>query len=347
MIPPKISTHKFIVKGSLRIAVLLLVVLCVTTVRGDSTDGTTPLALQPGAPAGSYALSGFDTINPYNGSLNFNLPLLGLGGRGGAAYTMTLPLEQKWRISTTPTYLYVYEDGGGPPLPDPEVTYHYFPSPNWWSGIKPGYGPGVMQGRVAQFDAQVCPDNTMRASLTLTRLTFTAPDGTEFELRDTQTDGAPAGVGICDQTGLNRGKVFVTEGSAATFVSDHAILDYIFMPNGGNDLFYPSGYLLMRDGTRYRIDDGVVSWLRDRNGNKMTFTYDSFKRMTLAKDSLNREVTVSYSTVCIAYDEISYKGFGGAQRTIRVNYANLQDTGSLRSGFSIQTYGRLFPEVSG
>jgi RHS repeat-associated protein len=346
--PPRYSARRIIVKSSLWIAMLILGATHVVTVRADSTDGTTPLALKPGVPAGSYALSGLDTVNPYNGSLNFRLPLLGLGGRGGAAYTMTLPLEQKWRINTTQTYLYVYADGGGPPLPDPEVTYHYFPSANWWSGIKPGYGPGVMQGRVAQFDAQVCPDSTMRARLTLTRLTFTAPDGTEFELRDRQSDGAPAGVGICDTTGYNRGRVFVTaDGSAATFVSDLAIVDYIVMPNDGNDLFYPSGYLLMRDGTRYRIDNGMVTWLRDRNGNRMTFTYDSFKRMTLAKDSLNREVTVSYSTASIAYDEISYKGFGGAQRTIRVNYANLQDAGSLRSGFSIQTYGQLFPEVSG
>jgi YD repeat-containing protein len=91
------------------------------------------------------------------------------------------------------------------------------------------------------------------------------------------------------------------------------------VPKAGNDIIYPSGDLSMRDGSRYRIDNGTVSWLRDRNGNKMTFTYDSFKRMTVAKDSLNREITVTYSTPSVAYDEISYKGFGGAARTIRVN----------------------------
>ena len=328
---------------------MLLVVVChVVPARADSTDGSTPLALKPGAPAGSYALSEFDNINPYNGSLNFRLPLLSIGGRGGAGYTMTLPLEQKWRINVVSSYFIVYEDGGNGPLPDPEVTYHYFPSPNWWAGIKPGYGPGVMQGRVAQFDAQVCSDSTMRAVQTLTRLTFTAPDGTEFELQDKQTNGAPAGVGLCDANGFNRGRIFVTaDGSAATFISDQPISDYIWVPNGGNDLFYPSGYLLLRDGMRYRIDNGVVSWLRDRNGNKMTFTYDSFKRMTVAKDSLNREVTVSYSASSIAYDEITYKGFGGMLRTVRVNYANLEDAGVLRSGYSSQTYQQLFPEVSG
>ncbi len=345
MTPPTTSTHNLIAKSFLFCLVLLLIAFHAITTRADTTDGSTPLALQPGTPAGSYALSNFDNVNPYNGALNFGLPLLNIGGRGTAGYTMTLPIEQKWRINVFEINLIVYADGGGPPLPEPQTIRHYFPSANWWSGLKPGYGPGVMHGRVAQFDAQVCSDSTMRAVMTLTRLTFSAPDGTEFELRDKQTDGAAAGVGICDASGLNRGKIFVTaDGSAATFISDQNIVDYIAVPNGGNDLFYPSGDLLMRDGTRYRIDVGVVSWLRDRNGNKMTFDYDSFKRMTLAKDSLNREVTVTYSTTSIPYDEIIYKGFGGAQRTLRVNYAHLGDPGSLRADYSSpRAYNQLFP----
>jgi hypothetical protein len=75
---------------------MLLLIACHTVpVRADSTDGKTPLALQPGAPAGSYALSELDNINPYNGSLNFRLPLLNVGGRGTAGYTMTLPMAHQ------------------------------------------------------------------------------------------------------------------------------------------------------------------------------------------------------------------------------------------------------------
>lgn len=62
------------------------------------TDGSTPSALTPGAPAGAYALSGFENINLYNGNLNFALPLLHIGGRGGAEHTMMLTIEQHWRI---------------------------------------------------------------------------------------------------------------------------------------------------------------------------------------------------------------------------------------------------------
>ena len=32
-----------------------------------ATDGGTPLGMSPGAPAGSYALSGFESVNLYNG----------------------------------------------------------------------------------------------------------------------------------------------------------------------------------------------------------------------------------------------------------------------------------------
>jgi hypothetical protein len=47
-------------------------------------DGFTPAGLQAGSPAGSFPLSGFDIVSPYNGQLNFNLPLLKAGGRGSA-----------------------------------------------------------------------------------------------------------------------------------------------------------------------------------------------------------------------------------------------------------------------
>ena len=102
----------------------------------------------------------------------------------------------------------------------------------------------------------------------------------------------------------------------------------------------------MRDGTRYRFDNGTVSWLRDRNGNTITFTYDSFKRATTIKDSLKREVSIIYATTTVLYDEIVYKGFGGALRSLRVNYASLSDPGSLRAGYSAQTESESLEEGS-
>src|SRR4030095_12705288 len=100
--PPGGIMHKRV------IYLTLLVFVCFTTLYGQSappantkvTAGWTPLAQQPGSPAGSYPLSGFDTVNLFNGHLNFRLPLMQIGGRGRAGYTMTLPIEQKWQVVT-------------------------------------------------------------------------------------------------------------------------------------------------------------------------------------------------------------------------------------------------------
>src|SRR5215213_9253819 len=181
-------------------------------------------------------------------------------------------------------------------------------------------------------------------SLVLTRLTFTAPDGTEYQLRDKLTGGQPASYGQCSFNGNSRGTEFITaDGTAATFISDTAIYDVV---TGGEDA--PSGYLMLRDGTRYRIQDGFIQWMRDRNGNKLTFTY-SGPLLTKVTDSLNREVTINYNISDAApyglCDHITYKGFGGAPRTIRVSRTLMSN--ALRAGSSIQTYAQLFPELNG
>ena len=93
------------------------------------------------------------------------------------------------------------------------------------------------------------------------------------------------------------------------FTSDTDIVDSATGPN--NDVFV-SGYLVMRDGTRYRIDNSLVTWMRDRNGNKVTFAYDVYLRLASVTDSLNRQTTITYSDGTIPYDSITLKGFGGA-----------------------------------
>lgn len=137
------------------------------------TDGSTPLALQAGAPAGAFALSGFESVNPYNGGLNFTLPLLQIGGRGGVQHTIPLMLEQKWRTIKT----------GQTPGP-----FVFYPNPNFWEGITPGYGPGAMNARMAGInDINSCASDLP----SLIRLTFTEGDGTEHEFRDVVFDGQP------------------------------------------------------------------------------------------------------------------------------------------------------------
>ncbi|MCI0661607.1 MAG: hypothetical protein L0220_11080, partial [Acidobacteria bacterium] len=102
----------------------------------------------------------------------------------------------------------------------------------------------------------------------------------------------------------------------------------------------------MKDGTLYRIDGGRVSWIRDSNGNRISFTYEvagtsSFYRLIGITDSLNRVISISYANG--NYDEISFKGFGQAQRSIKVWHSPMVNL--LRPDFTIKKANQLFPEV--
>ena len=283
----------------------------------NATDGSTPAGLAPGVPSGSYALSGFDNVNLYNGNMNFRLPLVSIGGRGGAGYTMLLPIEQHWTVDN-------YYD----PFTLPSVVNT--PTANSWDVIKPGYYPGVMQKRQVGFMTFSCSGQT-KWRRTVTRLTFTANDGTEYELVDQLTGGAVHFTSsACTNTQFSRGKVFVShDGSGATFVSDTDVLDPLWageeMGMTGSDAWadnYVSGYLFLRDGTRYHISDGLVTEMRDRNGNKLSFTSNANFDL-IVTDSLNRQVTVNYNYQDVApyglCDRITFKGFNGATRVIRVS----------------------------
>jgi RHS repeat-associated protein len=317
-------------KSCFLLAGILVVALTQIIQAQTPLTGTTAPGLSPGSPAGSFALSGFENVNLYNGNLNVRLPLLRVGGRGTASYDMTItPMEAKWVIHHE-------ELGLG-------SSFNY-PSYEWWTGIRPGYSPGVLLGRGST--SPPCTEGS--ATYTLSRLTFTAADGTEYELRDQRYAGQPLYAG-CDQNSSapahDRGRIFVAaDGTAATFESDENIYDYSFYPRS---LFYPSGYLMLRDGTKYRIDEGKVSWIRDRNGNKLSFSYSTSN--LIITDSLNRQVTVTYNVQDVApyglCDHITYKDFNGTQRIIRVSRTGLGE--ALREGETLKQYYELFPETYG
>jgi hypothetical protein len=303
----------------------------------SATDSSTSAGLAPGAPAGSYQLGGFDNINFFNGNLNFNLPLLKVGGRGGVQDTIGLKLEQKWRTLATPA----------------GADYTTWPQPVSWEGLEVGYGPGVLIGRFAGIPTNTTCQGLMtcegeEASHSLLRLTFKASDGTEYELLDTATGGAPGNNTTCFQdcvlaSATNRGKEFVSrDGASATFISDADLFDaYADM----REQLFPSGYLLLLNGTRYRIENGLVMWMRDRNGNKLTFAYTG-GRVTQITDSLNRVVTIGYAGYSLpASDTITYKGFGNVARTIRVWHDllyNSDTNNSFRSGYTRKVFHDLF-----
>src|SRR5262249_28548774 len=124
----------------------------------------------------------------------------------------------------------------------------YWVNPNWWEGIRPGYGPGVLQARTA-----VTYTVVTHSATTLTRLTFTAPNGTEYELVDTYHGGQQ--YTGCTPNTKSRGQVFVSHDGSAfiTFVSNSTIYDRCTPEVYSTGL---SGCLYFPDGTRYEISDG-------------------------------------------------------------------------------------------
>src|SRR2546427_7141158 len=183
--------------------IVLLSVVCANA-QTSATDSSTPVGLASGAPAGSHQLSGFDNINFFNGNLNFNLPLLKVGGRGGVQDTIGLTLEQKWKTVTTPQ----------------GADFLIWPVPYTWEGLEVGYGPGVLIGRFAGIPTNMTCQGLstcdgQEAAHSLLRLTFKAADGTEYELLDTKNGGAPGINTTCYQdcvlaSAENRGKEFVS-----------------------------------------------------------------------------------------------------------------------------------------
>lgn len=109
-----------------------LLIFCVAAVNAQSVSSSTPVALAPGSPTGSYQLGAFDSVNFYSGSINFNLPLLTVSGRGSVQSQMMLPLTRRpWRVES-------YQDGNGNP--------HYFPTTEWWEP-ETRYGIPILAGR--------------------------------------------------------------------------------------------------------------------------------------------------------------------------------------------------------
>ncbi len=298
-----------------------------------------------GAPAGAYALTGFENVNLFNGRLNFNLPLVRVGGRGEAGYTIKLNVEAAWHVNR------IYQ-------PD---TFFDNPEDYDW-GANSGYSPGIMIAQAFTSYYQLpCTDVPGMTDIvnTMTRLTFKAQDGTAYELVDTNSYGAIQSVqNSCGSTlpgmGYNRGKVFVTTGGEGmTFIADANIQD--FNQNAITPFYTVSGYLFMSNGTRFRIDNGYVQWMQDRNGNKITFTYE-FTGLSLIQDSMGRQISICYNAPQVGncpafpgYDSITYKGFGGAPRTIKIWKSTLGGTFNgvplLRADYPLplKTMAQLFP----
>ena len=103
-----------------------------------------------------------------------------------------------------------------------------------------------------------------------------------------------------------------------------------------------------------------VTWIEDRNGNRVSFTYTSAPNYALqgqrnsgvsaVTDSMGRSITVTYGTNTNPCDQINFTGQSGTPRAIKVCFANLGSR--LASGmtpasdYALASPQTLFPHSS-
>ncbi len=294
-------------------------------------QGSAPLSRTPGSPAGSYSLSDSDTVNLFNGNLNFDLPLLSVGGRGEVKHGISLTLETEWSVTTT-------ENVNG------YITQEF--SPITKKGLSLVSSVTAESNIVTDFQSPCSNDPYALIYWTHHQfnLKFIAPDGTEQVLIDRIYHGREHTE--CGSIGFNYGRIFdSTDGSFMMFVADADM---------SNQTAALTGYLIYKNGTKSRVVNTQILWTEDRNGNKIEYTYDTtpYHRLTKIKDSVGREVNVEYNINDIApyglCDRVIYKGSVGQNRIIRVSkdsLHNLLRTTHPSDSTTIKTIAELFNDL--
>jgi YD repeat-containing protein len=312
------------------------------TIKTTASDASTPSALEKGSKGlGTYGGGDFDQVNLFNGNVAFSIPLAALTGRGGMWAGVSLSYNSKvWRMAR------VEERGAGPWS---SSGIYYFPEFGDEDSLAPELAggwlvsAGRMRGRQTGIgQSTTCFDNKGRADKpqkTLTTLTFSAPDGTNYEFRDDIYDGEPQTLIDCVKA-KSRGRSFhAVDGTAATFISDTEIVDSIV-----SGPIYPSGQVYLRNGERYRVVNGRVKEERDSDGNITRYEYDQRLSHRVSKiiDNLGREIGLEYNVSSTVLMRISFKGIGGASRVITVEGQRLQSV--LKRGVVYEPLlKRLFP----
>jgi hypothetical protein len=298
----------------------------------------------------------------FNGSFQPILPLYHLGGRGEAGVDLVWKFQPNWQA---------YKQFAGA---TPYLSIDPYPSNNISTGSSPTpgtFGLGSAGGVYARTGAgyTYCSSGyyagMSATSSSVTHLVFVTGSGAEIDLQDQATSGAAYTVpnpcsGYWATADAGRGKVFASQNnSTLQFVSDTNVLETNAMNGTTRGGALVSGYLRFPNGTVYRIDNSTVTWIKDRNGNMVTFTYvsggqnntylDWFLSVlapTQIVDSDGRTVTINYSdSTCGGCTTITYAGGGAQPRVITVNTAALGTQLTLRSGYSAETIGGLFPNT--
>ncbi|MBI4852373.1 MAG: RHS repeat protein, partial [Acidobacteria bacterium] len=310
------------------------------------TTQSIPTGLAKGVnPLGSYGGSNFDKINLFNGNVSMSFPLASLTSRGGMSAGVVLSYNSKlWYVDKVETdvtariinepstvsvaYIPSYSE------PDPEI-----------SSLGAGWTIHAGSLRVVSTAIYNKANRTcvfpgpgvqpVKPEKTISIVTFTAPDGTTYDFRDRIYDGEPRFLVNCE--GVSRGKRFESkDGTSATFVSDTEIKDGFFSLSNTNI----SGYVYLRDGTRFRIEQGRVVKQRDNNGNIIEYTYEG-NRLKRVTDNMGRTIEVRYDVSARILATVTVKGILGQARVTTIRGGRLEN--HLAANESRKNIDELFP----
>jgi hypothetical protein len=248
-----------------------------TLAQQNQYDRATPPQHAAGvSPLGSYASADIGTVNLSNGALNLKIPIGSVGGRG-----FSLPLTLNWssKIWSGSTDVEFDRDGSTKTVVyadfarlDDFVDLFERIGPGWTVGVAP-----MLFSRIVRIDQITSGPQIGCYTHTLAKLTLMLPDKGEIEFRDDQYDGMPLLSDCSGYVAASRGtRWHATDGSGTIFIND--------VDNGVAN-FNTNGTVITSDGMRYHFTGERCDWVKDRNGNKITFDYTNGLAIT---DQLGR-----------------------------------------------------------
>jgi RHS repeat-associated protein len=262
---------------------LLLIFGCILQARAQTQTqydkGTPPQFAAGVSSLGSYMSTEFGTVNLSNGSLNFNIPLGKIGGRGNVDLPLVLSYSSKvWSASMD-------VDTERESSTQQSVAFADYDNQSSFAGAAtPGWslrGGIYLSSRFVKIGRVMSGPSVGCYTFGLHKLTLNLPDRGEVEFRDDATNGAPLLLNCSTQQTASRGtRWHATDGSGAIFTND--------VDNGVGLFPSPnlSGTIILADGTR--LGSTTNGAIVDRNGNKITGTFDGIT------DQLGRTTTIQY-----------------------------------------------------
>jgi RHS repeat-associated protein len=314
-----------------RLVILSTVILAtaVTVAFGQNAFDTGTPAESKGGTAllSTFAPDKIETVNLANGNLNVHIPLVTVGGRGSASFTIALSNNAKlWTGEQAFNSLDQITVGG--------TTYddllmrmeNVIAIGSGWFILK---APAI-KARHIEIDwlrRSVCSGNANGPAKVLTKVWLVLPDGSEIEMRDRATQGEPHATSVnpdCtpNNNDVDRGRVwYSTDGSAITYVTN---------ADNGVVAGQLAGNIFLSDGTKLTIrSGGSCSYITDRNGNFVQISYNQPANGAVTyTDQLGRQVILEPKAGGASTGAtVTITGYNGmADRVIQVDAALLGAT---------------------